>query len=74
MEGSTVRQELTKLALKRWPNIKYVELTAFVNEFELELPRLRELQVKEDKLKAKAGKVQDDGKTKPKKEDSKKTA
>ena len=46
---TTVREELIKLVTKRFPKITYNDCVAWVQEIELELARLTELQVAEDK-------------------------
>jgi hypothetical protein len=45
---TTVKEELTKLVVKRFPKISYNDCVAFVQEFELELKRLREHQIAEE--------------------------
>ena len=47
-EERTLEQELIILVTKRWPKISYKDCMAFVQEITLELPHLREVQVKED--------------------------
>lgn len=47
-DKTTVKDELVKLVVNRFSKITYKDCTAFVTELEIELKRLRELQITEE--------------------------